>query len=42
MKFIKMYIWAFKESYNFMQGNRDAKFWFQLPFKAFWIAYKSI
>ena len=38
----KMYIWAVKTSYSFMEGHRDIKFWLQLPFKAFWIAYKSI
>lgn len=40
--FLKMYVWALKESYSFMQGSRSALFWIKLPFKAYWIAIKSI
>lgn len=40
--FIKMYFWAIKTSYSFMEGNRNYKFWVQLPFKAAWIAKNSI
>lgn len=42
MKFIKMYIWAIRASYDFMQGSRNFIFWLKLPFISFWIAYKSI
>lgn len=41
MNFIKLYIWSLKSSYSFMECRRDTKFWAQLPFKAFWIAYKT-
>ncbi len=39
---LKMYIWAIKESYSFMKGLRDWKFWIKLPFVSFLIAYKTI
>ena len=41
-QFVKMYIWALKESYSFMQGLRTVGFWLKLPFKAFKIAYLTI
>lgn len=41
-QFLKMYIWAIKESYSFMQGLRTPLFWIKLPFKAFWIAYETV
>lgn len=41
-QYIKLYFWAIKESYSFMQGLRDFKFWLKLPFKAHWIAYKTV
>ncbi len=40
--FLKMYVWAIKESYSFMEGSRNTLFWIKLPFKAYWIAVKSI
>jgi len=40
--YMKMYIWAVKASYNFMQGQRNIYFWAKLPFKAHYIAWNSI
>lgn len=40
--YIKLYIWAIKTSYSFMEGLRDWKFWIALPWKAHLIAYRTI
>jgi hypothetical protein len=36
--FIKNYIWAIKNSYEYMEGLRTLSFWIKLPFKAYKIA----
>ena len=40
--YIQLYILAIKNSYSYMKGQRNLEFWIKLPFKAHWIAYKSI
>jgi len=40
--YFKIYFWAIKESYSYMQGNRNILFWITLPYKAHWIAYKTV
>lgn len=40
--YIKMYFWALKTSYSYMEGLRDVQFWLVLPFKAHQIAYATV
>lgn len=40
--YIKMYLWAFKESISFMKGSRDLLFWLKLPFKAHQITMNTL